>query len=321
MNAPLIPANEAQRLASLRDSGLPDVGHCPALDRLTRLAKHVFQVPLAMVNIVDEHTLHVLSRDGEPVNLSPRHSSFCGYAILGDAALVVEDARLDARFADNPLVAGHPGIRFYAGIPLRLRDGACVGTLCVMGNTPRRLSTVELSVLSDLGALAEDEFAAIGAATTDELTGLFNRRGFIQLVHFVLSVARRRAEPLTLGWLDLDRFKTINDRYGHDEGDKALKAMAGLMRAAFREADLLVRFGGDEFAVLFADTDEQGAWIAMQYLAEQVESYNARRLHPWSLHFSWGLSEFDHNANDMQQWLKNADEKMYTMKRQREAAR
>ncbi|STD20471.1 GAF sensor-containing diguanylate cyclase [Enterobacter asburiae] len=64
--------------------------------------------------------------------------------------------------------------------------------------------------------------------------------------------------------------------------------MAQLMRASFREADLLVRFGGDEFAVLFADTDEQGAWIAMQYLAEQVESYNARKLHPWVAPFLVG---------------------------------
>ncbi|WP_394327203.1 GGDEF domain-containing protein, partial [Enterobacter cloacae] len=80
-----------------------------------------------------------------------------------------------------------------------------------------------------------------------------------QQIRFTLSVARRRAEPLTLGWLDLDRFKEINDRYGHEEGDNALKVMAELMRTSFREADLLVRFGGDEFAVLFADTDEQGA--------------------------------------------------------------
>ena len=97
--------------------------------------------------------------------------------------------------------------------------------------------------------------------------------------------------------------------------------MAQLMRTSFREADLLVRFGGDEFAVLFADTDEQGAWIAMQYLAEQVENYNARKLHPWSLKFSWGLSEFDHNSNDVQKWLNDADAKMYAMKQQRQRGR
>lgn len=166
--------------------------------------------------------------------------------------------RQDDRFADNPLVAGEPCVRFYAGFPLRLRDGASVGSLCLIDYSPREFTAADLAVLGDPGALAEDEFAAVSAATTDELTGLFNRRGFNQLVRFTLSVARRRAEPLTLGWLDLDRFKEINDRYGHEEGDKALKVMAQLMRSSFREADLLVRFGGDEFAVLFADTDEQG---------------------------------------------------------------
>ncbi len=151
-------------------------------------------------------------------------------------------------------------------------------------------TAADAAVLADLSALAEDEFAAVSAATTDELTGLFNRRGFNQFAQFALSVSQRRAEPLTLGWLDLDHFKTINDRFGHQEGDKALKAMAALMRSSFREADLLVRFGGDEFAVLFADTDEpRRPRIAMQYLVEQTEKYNARQLHPWSLQFSSGV--------------------------------
>ena len=321
MKAPATPENETDRLNSLRESGLLEIDSSPAFDRLTRLAKRFFQVPLAMVNLIDEHSLIVKSADGQAPDTVPRNISFCGHTILTEAPLVVGDMLQDDRFADNPLVAGEPRVRFYAGFPLRLRDGASVGSLCLIDYAPREFSAADLAVLGDLGALAEDEFAAISAATTDELTGLFNRRGFNQLVRFTLSVARRRAEPLTLGWLDLDRFKEINDRFGHEEGDKALKAMAQLMRASFREADLLVRFGVDEFAVLFADTDEQGAWIAMQYLAEQVESYNARRLHPWSLHFSWGLSEFDHNGNDLQQWLKDADEKMYAMKQQRQRAR
>ncbi len=182
------------------------------------------------------------------------------------------DTLLDERFADNPQVAGDPGVRFYAGFPLRLRDGACVGSLCLIDYAPREFTAADSAVLADLSALAEDEFAAVSAATTDELTGLFNRRGFNQFAQFALSVSQRRAEPLTLGWLDLDHFKTINDRFGHQEGDKALKAMAALMRSSFREADMLVRFGGDEFAVLFADTDEPGAWIAMQYLSNKRRS-------------------------------------------------
>ena len=321
MKAPVTPANETERLNSLRESGLLEIDNSVAFDRLTRLAKRFFQVPLAMVNLIDEHSLIVKSADGQAPDTVPRNLSFCGHTILSEAPLVVSDMLQDDRFADNPLVAGDPRVRFYAGFPLRLRDGASVGSLCLIDFAPREFSAADLAVLGDLGALAEDEFAAVSAATTDELTGLYNRRGFNQFVRFTLSVARRRAEPLTLGWLDLDRFKEINDRYGHEEGDKALKAMASLMQASFREADLLVRFGGDEFAVLFADTDEQGACNAMQYLIEQVASYNASPLHPWSLHFSWGLSEFDHNSNDIQQWLKNADRKMYSMKQQRHTER
>ncbi|WP_368543234.1 sensor domain-containing diguanylate cyclase [Enterobacter soli] len=321
MKAPDIPANETDRLNSLRESGLLDIDSSAAFDRLTRLAKRFFQVPLAMVNVVEEHELIARSIDGEASSTYPRNISFCGHTILNAAPLVISDTRQDDRFVDNPLVTGQPGIRFYAGMPLRLRDGASVGSLCLIDYSPREFTAADLSVLSDLGALVEDEFAAVSAATTDELTGLFNRRGFNQFVNFALSVARRRAEPLTLGWIDLDKFKLINDTWGHDEGDKALKAMADLMRASFREADLLVRFGGDEFAVLFADTDEKGAWIAMHYLSEQVALYNDRRLHPWALQFSWGVSEFDHAQNDLQQWQKEADEKMYAMKREHGASR
>lgn len=321
MKAPEIPANEPDRLHSLRESGLLELDGSPSFDRLTRLAKRFFQVPLAMVNLVDENTIYAKSTQGDASESYPRPISFCGHTILSESTLVVDDTHQDLRFVDNPLVTGNPGIRFYAGIPLRLRDGASVGSLCLIDYSPREFTEADLSVLSDLGALVEDEFAAVSAATTDELTGLFNRRGFNQFAQFALSVARRRAEPVTLGWIDLDRFKEINDRYGHEEGDKALKAMAGLMRTAFREADLLVRFGGDEFAVLFADTDEQGAWVAMQYLTEQVDEYNAQKQHPWSLRFSWGVSEFDHHGNDLQQWLKDADEKMYIMKQKRHLAR
>ncbi len=243
MKAPLIPVNETERMNALRESGLLEIDNYPAFDRLTRLATRFFRVPLAMITLVDDHAAIVKSADGRALASQPRDLSFCGHTISGDAPLVVADTLLDERFADNPQVAGDPGVRFYAGFPLRLRDGACVGSLCLIDYAPREFTAADSAVLADLSALAEDEFAAVSAATTDELTGLFNRRGFNQFAQFALSVSQRRAEPLTLGWLDLDHFKTINDRFGHQEGDKALKAMAALMRSSFREADMLVRFG------------------------------------------------------------------------------
>ena len=175
MKAPQIPVNEAERMNALRESGLLEIDNYPAFDRLTRLATRFFRVPLAMITLVDDHAAIVKSADGRALASQPRDLSFCGHTILGDAPLVVSDTLLDERFADNPQVAGDPGVRFYAGFPLRLRDWACVGSLCLIDYAPREFTAADAAVLADLSALAEDEFAAVSAATTDELTGLFNR--------------------------------------------------------------------------------------------------------------------------------------------------
>lgn len=315
MKIPAIPADEAKRLASLHDSGLLESGVTERLDRMTRLAKRMFNVSMALITLVDEDMLHFKSSAGYSKEAVPRKISFCGHAILSDAALVIPDASRDERFADNPLVTGDAHIRFYAGHPLRLPDGAIVGSFCLIDRQARDFDGSELENLKDFALIVEDEFAVMSAATTDELTGLFNRRGFDNLAKFAIVGARRRAEPLTLAWIDLDDFKEINDTYGHAEGDEALKALASVMTASLREADLRVRYGGDEFAIVFSGTDEQGAWIAMQHLVEQVDEWNRHSGKPWKLAFSWGISEFDHGGSgELRPWMKDADEKMYAMK-------
>ena len=119
MKAPLIPVNETERMNALRESGLLEIDNYPAFDRLTRLATRFFRVPLAMITLVDDHAVIVKSADGRVPVSQPRELSFCGHTILGDAPLVVGDTLRDERFADNPQVAGEPGVRFYAGYPLR----------------------------------------------------------------------------------------------------------------------------------------------------------------------------------------------------------
>jgi diguanylate cyclase (GGDEF)-like protein len=321
MKSPSLPQNEAERLAALRDSGLIEADLHPTCDRLTRLAKRLFDVPMAMVNLIGEHTVLVKSAEGASSDTLPRNISFCGHTLLSPSALVVPDTLKDERFADNPMVTDDTPIRFYAGYPLSLPNGMVVGSLCLMDNQPRQFSEQDIVSLGDLAALAEVEFSAINAAISDDLTGLYNRRGFHHLATWGINSARRRAEPLTLAWLDLDRFKQINDRYGHADGDAALVAMADLLKATFREADVLARYGGDEFAILFTNSDEKGAWIAMQFLTEQAAIWNEHSQHPWALSFSWGVSEFNHDRDDLHSWLRIADEKMYSMKQQRGTGR
>ncbi len=321
MKSPAIPVNEPQRLASLHESGILESGDPQRFDRLTRLAKRLFDIPIALVTLVDEDMLIFKSHDGIEISTLPRDISFCGHAISSESPLVVQDATQDHRFADNPLVEGDAHVRFYAGYPLRLPDGAVAGTFCLVDRQPRAFSHNDLDMLKDLAAIVEGEFAAINAATTDELTGLYNRRGFNNLANYAIRSAARRAVPLTLGWLDLDGFKKINDRWGHGEGDAALKAMATLLKSSFRDTDLTVRYSGDEFAVLFPDTDENGAWIAMQHLAEEAEAFNATSGKPWKLAFSWGVSEFNQDSTTLQEWLNSADQKMYTMKNKQEGGK
>lgn len=319
MKIPATPYNEAERLRSVQESGLLDSGPSERFDRLTRLARRLFNAPVALVSLVDQERLWFKSCDGYCVQEVPRDISFCAHAILKNEPLIVPDTHQDERFFDNPLVTGETNVRFYAGCPVRLPDGATAGSFCIIDNVPREFGAEEVAMLKDLAAIVEDEFAVVNAATTDELTGLLNRRGFKDMATYAFSSSRRRAEPLTLACIDLDKFKAINDTWGHKEGDDALLAMAELMKGSFRGADLLARQGGDEFAILFADTDEKGAWIAMQYLTEKVNAFNACTERPWRLNFSWGVTEYDEiEHGSLAALFQTADQRLYHMKAKRE---
>ncbi len=144
-------AAEAQRLDALRSYGVLDTAHDAAFDALVRVASAVCETPVALVTLVDERRQWFLASTGlDGVREAPREIALCAYAILEPEIMVVEDTTLDARFAANPLVVGEPHIRFYAGCPLVDGAGHALGTLCVVGSTPRTLSTVQAAVLREL---------------------------------------------------------------------------------------------------------------------------------------------------------------------------
>ncbi|MRS15907.1 diguanylate cyclase [Enterobacteriaceae bacterium RIT691] len=168
-----------------------------------------------------------------------------------------------------------------------------------------------------LAALVEQEFAAYSEVTTDALTGLLNGRGFVPLANFAIVSANRRAEPLTLGWIELKQISRIYERYGRAEGDVALQALAGLLTRVFRDTDLLLRHGEGAFGVLFSDTDESGAWIAMQHLKEQAQAWDLSAGKPWKLQFCWTVVEFNHDdVTDLSGWLRAVDKRMQAVRLQ-----
>ena len=162
--APL-PADEDRRLQALRGLRLLDTPAEDRFDRLTRLASAVFGVPMALVSLVDRDRQWFKSRHGLSASETHRDLSFCAHAVANGQVLVVPDTLLDARFAENPLVTGAPRIRFYAGYPLHVEKGVCVGTLCLLDTRPRELTTREHQLLRDLGQLVAQELKGCWALT------------------------------------------------------------------------------------------------------------------------------------------------------------
>jgi phosphoribosyl 1,2-cyclic phosphodiesterase/GAF domain-containing protein len=150
------PPDEPARLEKLQALGILDTPAEERFDRITRLARRLFDVPIALVSLVDTDRQWFKSRQGIDVSETPREASFCAHAILDEQPFVVSDALRDPRFADNPFVAGAPRIRFYAGRPVRV-GGQRVGTLCVSDLRPRQLSAEDVRALDDLGVLVEQE--------------------------------------------------------------------------------------------------------------------------------------------------------------------
>ncbi|MDH3705459.1 MAG: MBL fold metallo-hydrolase [Acidimicrobiia bacterium] len=158
-NAPL-PPDEEQRLRSLRDTGILDTEPESRFDRYTIAASRAFDVPVALISLVDAGRQWFKSRVGLDAVESPRDMAFCAHAILDDEVLQVSDALEDPRFADNPLVVDDPRVRFYAGVPLKLADGTRAGTLCVIDFRPRVLDDGQLAELERMAAEVAAELEA-----------------------------------------------------------------------------------------------------------------------------------------------------------------
>lgn len=143
-------AAELRRLGELQAFDLLDTSPEEALDDIVRRAALVCGTPIALLSLVDRDRQFFKARFGLETTETPREGSFCSQAILAPGLFLVEDARVDARFAGHPFVTGAPGVRFYAAVPL-LANGEALGTLCVLDSTARTLESSEAAALFELG--------------------------------------------------------------------------------------------------------------------------------------------------------------------------
>jgi diguanylate cyclase (GGDEF)-like protein/PAS domain S-box-containing protein len=155
-------------------------------------------------------------------------------------------------------------------------------------------------------------------SVTDQLTGLYNRRGFIAFADQQLKLTTRRKRGLLLFFADLDGMKAINDNFGHEEGDNALIEAADILKETFRETDIVARIGGDEFAVMAIDSLEMTSEILMARLQDRIKAHSSRKDKPYHISMSIGITTCDSkNKRSLDELMSIADKKMYESKKKK----
>ncbi len=175
---------------------------------------------------------------------------------------------------------------------------------------------VAVTVVSkDVNDLKRMEEKLRALSLTDELTGLYNRRGFFVMAEQLLKLADRSGDPVFLLYCDLDNLKEINDELGHQDGDQAIRDTAQVLKETFRETDIAARIGGDEFVIVPIAGSKEDAENVIARVKEQVATRNAKHTRPYSLSMSMGLSWYEPGDGcSMEDLLKSAEKRMYDEK-------
>jgi len=175
---------------------------------------------------------------------------------------------------------------------------------------------VWVSVHNDISERKRMEEEIREVSIRDQLTGLYNRRGFINLVEQQIKSANRAKRPMLLSFIDVDKLKWINDTLGHKEGDNALIDTANMLRETFRDSDIIARLGGDEFAILAIEVTDLNPDAFAKRLQQNIDAYNAKESIKYRLSMSWGNVIYDPASPlSLDELLSQADRLMYMHKK------
>ncbi|WP_158238550.1 GGDEF domain-containing protein [Pollutimonas subterranea] len=326
--------NDRRRLRALASYRILDTEYEEAFHELVLLAATICDAPIAVINFIDQERQWFKAEIGLGIRETAIDISICQHGLVEHDILVIEDTQADCRTSSNPLVSsGDKDLRFYAGA--LLKSGPHVlGTLCVLDYRPRtltekqvesldllrrqvmrlletrRLQFTQREAIQELDLMRRDLHSH---AYQDHLTGLLNRRAFEKRLELEIESVTSAALPSMLLMLDLNDFKNVNDTRGHKFGDAILKAAALNLRDATRSADVLARWGGDEFLILLPSTDEHVAQQIAQRLKQALKNL---RVAEESIDLSAGLGivQVSHFSS-VEELMQDVDVAMYTDKR------
>ncbi|WP_395395706.1 sensor domain-containing diguanylate cyclase [Novosphingobium sp. BL-8A] len=309
--------DEPGRLAALQRLEVLDTAPEEPFENVVSLVRTVLGVPMAAVTLIDQDRQWFKARSGLGVSETPRNVSFCTHAIRQSEPFLIDDARLDNRFADNPFVIGDPNVRSYAGIPLLTPDGYNVGVLCAIDDKVRTFTPGEVDILANFARIVMNELQLRHIAERDQLTGALTRRGFIEKAEQEIARFRRYHRPCCLALVDIDHFKAVNDTYGHPAGDAVLREMVATVVGASRPVDLLGRLGGEEFAVLLPETEAFEALQAVERFRETLAGLAIPLADGRVIHItaSFGIAPLSDAVETVEEWIAAADGPLYAAKR------
>ena len=300
---------------------------------ICRSAREVSSATRALLVVLDKasndwRVVHSDPPGPIPTTIAP--TSLAGLSVSKERLEQVKDnnqlLRENFKYASHPLfAAGDPGPKpgSAAAIALlRERDGELIGSIVVTGEKAAQISAVELNNLRPLARTAAAQLVAVrqfeeakGQATRDALTGLYNRHAFDERMKSMLAFAEREGHPLSLILTDVDKFKSINDTYGHAAGDEVLRSLGKLLGGQSRKGEFVARYGGEEIAMILqnvpAETAEQVAQ-RMRVAVERLEiEFDGQKI---PVTASFGVATVPTHALDEDGLFKAADEALYAAK-------
>lgn len=264
MQEPGLPPDEEERLATLQSLNVLDSQRLERFDRYTRMSTRIFDMPIALISLVDRNRQWFKSTAGFDGAETPRNISFCGHAILGDDVFEVRNTRRDPRFRDNPLVLEQPHIRFYAGAPLQAPNGHKLGTLCLIDRVPRRLSNEEKTMLKNLADMVVNEMINY----VDTETGLDSRNA---LVDAGAKCFAKDRDERHFSLLLFDITDAIIPQYSKEWPAPPLEMFAGLLNRHFPQALSIASLGREDFCILLEEGSASCESIIDQLCAKARE--------------------------------------------------
>jgi diguanylate cyclase (GGDEF)-like protein len=305
--------NEVIRLGHLNALGILDTEPEERFDRITRLAKKLFNVPVALVSLVDEERQWFKSKVGIEHSETSREISFCAHAIHQDQVFIVENALQDKRFSNNPLVINEPHFRFYAGYPIKGSNGFQFGTLCIFDTQPHQFGNEEVQLLEELAEIIERELQQSQLSLINPLTQFSNRKGFLAIAQHSLKLSARYNIATTLAFITLINFQELVQTHSQAYADNTLIQFAKLLKSAYRNSDLIAQVNDSQFIVLFTDANEPSALEALTRVLKQIKTHNHAATEFEKISFSYGVKAIEPSLNtDLKTLIEETSEVEFT---------